>query len=356
MTSSRGVDKQTPSRRKRVVVAWTREGLGLRSRKLADAFGAQGIHSFRGRLFGVSLPAPVRYVFQSFDTFRKLVGIRPRTILVQVPPFPLTLIVWFYCKLFGADFIADYHSSGLVERKWRRFHRIDRFLARRALANIAHNQNNAEILEAWNAKNPLTVLSPASPREEIIDESVELPDDLERDLARNGLKVLMVNRFGTDDCHNEVLEAAGLMPEAIFFITGDYKLAGLERGGVPQNVSLTGFLDRSVFLRLMDRCDVVLALTSRKDTLLWSIRECLALQKSFVATDSHVMKSNFGEYGMFTDNTPDDIVEKIGQAYSARAELSREMASYVEQDNERWNADVERLEKLINSKVQSESS
>lgn len=334
------------TRRDRVFVNWQREKYGFRSEKLAQSLEAEPLQVFKKSLFGRPLPAPLRYVFQSVRTFRRLMGLRARTIIVQTPPWPLTATVWLYCRLFKGQFITDNHSSVFHDRRWQWFNFIDRFFARRAAANLAHNHKNLEILQRWKARNPLMVLSPALFRQEILDPAAQLPPQLAQAADTGALKILVVNRFAVDDCWREVFQVASIMPEARFFITGDpdhVKLA-LDQ---PKNLVLTGFLSHTDFLKLMDSCDLVLTLTSRPDTLLWSIRECLALDKPFVATGNQVILANFDGYGVFTDNSVEDIASKIMLAHEKRDEFTPKMAAYIAQDKLRWQHDIDTINQIL---------
>jgi hypothetical protein len=327
-------------------VNWQREKYGFRGAKLAESLGAVPLRIFKKSLLGWPLSAPVRYAFQSIETFRRLWGLRARSVIVQTPPWPLTATVWVYAKLFGARFVTDNHTSTFGDPRWKRFNFIDRFFSRRAVANLAHNHKNLEILRKWNAQNPMMVLSPALWRHEIYDETAELPGPIDEAARSRSIKVLMVNRFAVDDCWRQVFDAARLMPDAQFFVTGDPAHAGTDVEP-PQNAMLTGFLARPVFIRLMDSCDVVLTLTSRPDTLLWAIRECLALGKPFVATGNDVVRANFEGYGLFTDNSAEDIAAKLAEAHARREEFVPRMAQYIENDKRRWDRDMDAIDRLL---------
>lgn len=140
------------------------------------------------------------------------------------------------------------------------------------------------------------------------------------------------------------------MPEVQFFVTGDPNRAGFDTSTAPQNVVFSGFLPRPLFLTLMERCDVVLTLTKRPDSLFWAIRECLALEKPFVATGTEVNRHYFGKYGVFTDNSPGDLILKIQDAHRRRDEFIARMRPYIEADKQRWAEDMTRIEAALTRK------
>jgi hypothetical protein len=334
-------------KKKIACVIWARE-VKL-NQFLAQALGADIIVSHIRYWRGHRLPVVVRYLFQAGHTLRELYRIRPRVILVMNPPITAPLTVYLYCLLFRAQFIIDTHTAAFLDRKWRVFFFLHHFLARRALLNTVHNYKNLEILREWGIENGYVLQFFNPSREDIMpNESVELPAGLkERIIKHNGLKVFMVNRFASDDAWREVTETAQLMKDALFFITGDYsKIESL--GPFPHNVFFTGYLEHDLFMKLMDRCDVVLALTKRRDTVLWSIREIMALNKPLVITDSEVLRYYFNEVALYTDMAPSDLKEKISLAWSGRFEIKGKIERYLQKDLKRWENDIAYLNTLIN--------
>jgi hypothetical protein len=93
--------------------------------------------------------------------------------------------------------------------------------------------------------------------------------------------------------------------------------------------------------------DVVVTLTRRPDTLLWSIRECLALRRPFVTSDSRVMRLEFEGLGLFTDHSPADLVAKIHRAHERGAEFADGMTAYIARDRERWRRDAACVRALL---------
>ncbi len=320
-------------------VFWAPPEACPRGKRFALALHAEAVFSHKNRLFGFKLPAPIRYVAQAVHTWRTLRRIRPEAVLVQTPPPFATALVCWYCVRRGIPFVTDNHTSAFLDPRWRIFHFLDRWLARRAALNLAHNEANLEILQSWGAQGPTLMKSPAAAREELMTTDGDTAC-FQASLDTDALKVFMVNRFAEDDAFPQVFETARRMPEARFFVTGDPARAGKRFVEAPDNVVITGFLDPSVFLRLMDACDVVLSLTLRPDTLLWSIRECLALGKPFVTSDSRVIHLEFDGYGVFTNHEPADIGEKILEAHRGRDTFVPKMAEYIVADKRRWAAGI----------------
>lgn len=332
---------------KRAFASWTDKRGSNRTVHVAQALHAELVYSYFRTWHDVRLPAPLRYAFQAWDTVRQLRRIEPTTVVVQSPPFVLGLVGLAYVKLHGANLVIDMHSCTVSGPPWTRFNIIDRFLSRHASVNLCHNHKNIEVLRKWNASNPLMVLSPAMPKEAIYDRDAPVPGFIAQHLRDERLKVLHVNRFLIDDCYREVFETAARMPDVLFLVSGDPNNPHIDRSKLPKNVALIGFVPRLTFMKVMEACDVVLNLTNRPDTLPWSIRECLALGKPFVATGSEVVRRNFEGYGVFTDNSALDLAAKIRKVYDRRNEFVPKMAAYIERDRIRFEKDIRQIIEIL---------
>jgi hypothetical protein len=332
---------------KKAFVIWVQE-VKL-SEFLAREINAEIIISCKKYWGNFAIPIILRYVIQSFDTYKKLRKIRPEIIFVQNPPIVAVLVVYFYAKLNSATYIIDTHTAGFIDPKWIFFHPLHKFLAKRALWSTAHNYKNLEILKSWGIEKSSVLQFYTPTRSEILKEDTILPEELEKKLQKHaGLKVFMVNRFAGDDAWQEVIGTASLMPEALFFLTGNDKKINSEiKKTFPQNVILTGYLKHTDFIGLMQHCDVILALTKRRDTVLWSIREIMALKKPFITSDSEVIRHYFSDVALFTDHSPKDMAGKIQLAWETRTELAGKTKAFLEKDAIRWKNDILFIKKII---------
>ncbi len=336
-------------------VIWRGEGYGFRLDQFAATFGTTILHSFKPRWLGIKTPLPIRYLLQGIETYGRWRKMRPKAIVVQTPPFLLTLTAWIYCKFNRAFFITDNHSSTFAPGKWQKFNSVDKILFRSSLINIGHNHKNIEQLEKWGANRPMLVRSPATRREEILDESVKLPDEIQGKLEVDRLKVLYVNRFSPVNCYMEIFEAARLMPEAQFIVTGNPEVVNLDLDAVPENVVLTGYIPREEFIVLMDQIDVVLSLTKLKDALAYTYRDCIALRKPFVGTNNEVAVANFGEYGVFSNIVPEEIAAKTKEVFERKDEFIPKMAGYIEEDKKRWVRDMDEIKRIVDEAYEADT-
>jgi glycosyltransferase involved in cell wall biosynthesis len=335
---------------KKAFVIWGRE-VKL-SQFLGKSLDAKIIISYRKKWGNINIPAFLRYMIQGRDTYKKLRKLRPQVIFVQNPPIVAVLVVYVYCLFNDVDYVIDSHTA-FLDRKWIFFHPLQKFLSKRAILNTFHNYKNLEFAEKkWGMANGRVLQFYNPKRLEILSKNVKLPKFINKKIAGQlGLKVFMVNRFAGDDAWKEVIETAKLMPESLFFITGDYmKFKNIE---APRNVIFTGYINHKKFICLMEKCDVVLALTKRKDTVLWSLREIMALNKPVVTTDNEVLRHYFSDVALFSNMAPADLKEKLSQAWDNRFEIKCKINNFLKKDFLRWENDISDINKLTKNDSQN---
>lgn len=330
---------------KRIFIVWGREL--EHSRYLAEALDCRLKQIYRKKIGKINLPVWTRYLWQGCQTIFILIKERPSLVVVQNPPVFLPLVVAVYSSLFGAKFIVDTHTVFFLDKKWIFFHGLFRAVAKRAILNTCHNDKNLEILKKWNIKS--MVVGPHMPKYDLNKLAEELVDkDLSAAIKRASLPIMMVNRFANDDEWRLVIETAGIMPEATFFITGDVpKSLENTKKEAPQNVFFTGYLNHDEFMKLMWRCRVVLSLTKRKDTVLWSIGEALSMAKPFVTSDTEALIKYCGEAGIFTKATPEDLKNNIKKAVSESEVRKDILKKFFEDYRKNWQNKIQEIKNLI---------
>ncbi|MFH1583221.1 MAG: glycosyltransferase [Candidatus Falkowbacteria bacterium] len=331
---------------KKIFIVWGREV--MLAKYLADALGAELRQIYYKKIGAYNLPTMVRYIFQATETLLILFEKRPAFVIVQNPPVFAPLTAFLYCKLSGAKLVIDSHTAAFLDDKWKRFYNLFKFAARRAILNGCHNYKNLEILKSWHIK-PVISMQFFNPAFDLVKLNQPMRDEkIEQAVKSSDLPIMMVNRFANDDDWETVAKTAELMPEAKFFITGDSREAKKEIKNLPANVFLTGYLAQDEFLKLMWRSSVVLAFSLRPDTVLWSIREIMALGKPFVTTDGEVLKHYFNEVGLFVKSDPRELKNKIIEANAKAAEIKRKIKDFLDEDNKRWDNEIKQYKNFIN--------
>lgn len=333
---------------KKIFIVWGRET--ALSKYIAQSLGAGFKQIYVKRVLFFNLPAFFRYIIQGFWTVGVLLKERPKLVIVQNPPIFAPLLVLSYCRIFGAKLMIDSHTAVFLDKKWQYFHRLFKFIAKRADLNTCHNYKNLEILKKWKVE-PAMVFQFYNPDYSAIIKEKMTDEKLEEALTKYAFCIIMVNRFEQDDDWRSVVKTAQKMPNFTFFITGDSsKIKKGELSNKPENVFFTGYLEYDEFIKLMSKANAVISLTKRKDTVLWSIREIMALKKPFITSDSEVLRHYFGEVGEFTNHDPDDMKKKLEKVISQEKEVQKKIDKFLEKDKKRWRNELEQIKNILNIK------
>ncbi|MDP2737029.1 MAG: glycosyltransferase [bacterium] len=335
------------SKTKIIFIVWGKE-MQL-SNNLGQALGVEVRQIYFKKIGSYNLPVIFRYILQGAETLLILIEKRPEVVIVQNPPVFAPLTVLLYCKLSGAKLVIDSHTAAFLDDKWKRFYGLFKFAAKRAILNSCHNYKNLEILKSWGVE-PAMVMQFFNPSFDLDKLNLPMRDEkIAQAVKASNLPIMMVNRFANDDDWQTVIKTAELMSEADFFITGDFKQAGIDEKKLPNNVFLTGYLRHEEFLKLTWRSRVILAFSLRLDTVLWSIREIMALSKPFVTTDSEVLRHYFGEIGLFTKSDAEELKQKIEQAIKNENEIKNKIKIFLAKDKIRWQNEILEYKKHLNN-------
>ena len=309
--------------------AWLR-----RAETIAEVLGVPN-HSvqylYRGTPFLLTL---WKYLLQAVHSFWLCISRRPRVVFVTNPPVFAIVPVYLYALVFRARFVIDFHTGCFLPGAWKRWEKWQRFFARRAALNLAHNSENAKILEAWGVRH--TVLPSLPPH-------LDKPDAVP---AFDKPTAVYICSFKDDEPVEAFLAAAERMPEMQFRVTG--RAPDAIREGLPENVELTGYLSNEDYLALLAGCDVLVALTTRTDSLLYGAQEGIALHKAMVLSDTEVLRSYFPKGTVFADNTAAGLESALRRAFAEKAALVESVCefeiAYREEGRQRLEAIRAQLE------------
>ena len=95
------------------------------------------------------------------------------------------------------------------------------------------------------------------------------------------------------------------------FITGRYERKKSLINYSNHNIIFTGFLPKNDYYQLLQKCHVILALTTVDYVWLASALEALCLEKPLILSDKPALKEIFTKGVIYTDNTVRDLMEKI---------------------------------------------
>jgi glycosyltransferase involved in cell wall biosynthesis len=280
--------------------------------------------------------APVKYPLQAIKTLRVLFAERPRAVHVQNPPFVCGLVVALYCRIAGARFVVEYHTAAFAPA-WRFALPAQKFVARKAAANIVTDEHWAQLVRSWGGRAIV-----------MYDAFLDLPRG-EPYLVTGERTVAFLGTFAPDEPLEEFLDAASLLPDVNFYVTGDMAKADsalLKRA--PANVTFTGFLDpNGAYLGLLRAVDAAVVLTTRDHTLQLAGCEAIAVGKPLVTSDYEYLRVLFDQGAVFARPEVWSIRDAIVAMFDRHDELAAEALELRDQRRSEWKTRMWELEELV---------
>jgi len=288
--------------------------------------------------------APFKYVLQSVKTLQVLAKERPDAVHVQNPPFVCGLVVASYGAIARTPYVIEHHSAAFG-RAWAWAGPLQRLIARRALTNIVTNEHWAGVVEAWGGS---TIV--------MYDAFLDLPPGAPYEV-RPGFNVAFVSVFAADEPVDAVVDAAALLPDVNFYITGDRRkarAATLERA--PSNVTFTGFLEpNGAYLGLLRAVDAVIVLTTRDHTLQLAGCEAVAIGKPLVTSDWPYLRELFGPAASYVPPTPAALRDGIVDVRSRLEEKAGAVVAVRDRRRAEWRDRIAALRTLAAGAVRGGS-
>jgi glycosyltransferase involved in cell wall biosynthesis len=234
----------------------------------------------------------------------------------------VTCLLLLSRPVFGFRLVSDAHHGGIIAATGDRLlqHFLD-FVNRHADIVIVTNASHAEHLRriggnAFVCPDPL----PEIPHDTAVSVGITIPDK----------SVLFVCTYDVDEPYEAVFEAARLLVTQGFtvYVSGNYRRVGLNPNDVPQ-VSLLGFVDRTVYDAYLRNVAVVLDLTSCEDCLVCGGYEAMAAETPCVLSETPALTSLFTHGAVFTSHDPGSIAGAVTAAYERREALRAEIVRWT---------------------------
>lgn len=241
-------------------------------------------------------PALLRYIEQGLRTAAILREQRPQVVIVMLPPAPLLWLSVLYCHMFGASLYADLHSGFFNDPKWTWSTRLNLRLLRKHVALVT----NSSLESICIGQNVPTL---------VLHDVLEDPD--RKDPASDGF-VLCPLSYAADEPLDNILEAARSMPTVSWRLTGrppDYL-----RKQAPPNIEFMGYVDSCEYRKLVATAHVVLALTTRDNTMQRAGYEALMSRVPQVTSDFAVLRDFYGAAAVYVSSTSIDIANGVALA------------------------------------------
>jgi glycosyltransferase involved in cell wall biosynthesis len=282
-----------------------------------------------------------KYIGQAFSTWKVLLREKPDAVFVMSPPVIAALVVFPYCAIRRIPFVVDAHTGAFKDRRWRHFQKLQHWLCRRATTTIITNTHLADLLARQGADSTM-----------LPDVPVKYPPSATR-LEKSGFTVAVICSFDYDEPVDVILQAARLLPDVSFYVTGDpRKLERLDLQ-IPPNLRLTGFLGSAAYGQLLRDADVVMALTTGKHKMLRAAYEAIYEGTPIIISDSPLLREEFDQGGIVVENSPDIIaaaVRNVQDHLDRYRSQARELRSRKER---RWHSNKAVLLSKISRKTTS---
>ena len=280
--------------------------------------------------------APIKYIIQAVRTMQVLFKERPTAIHVQTPPFVCGLVVDLYCRISGAKFVFEYHSAAFGEI-WNWALPVQKYLARRASANIVTNKHSAGVVESWGGR---TIV--------MFDPYLDLPSGIPFKVGP-AFNIAFINTFSDDEPVDAVIEAAKSFPDIHFYVTGDKSRKPKEFfKDQSSNITFTGFLDpNGEYLGLLRAVDAVIVLTTRNYTLQLGGTEAVSVGKPLITSDWPYLQELFFKGTIFVENTADGIREGVIEIQRDIDGLSDEVVELRHESQVEWDKRMLQLKEML---------
>ena len=145
-------------------------------------------------------------------------------------------------------------------------------------------------------------------------------------VQKDTFNIAVVSSFAYDEPLQVIFDAASQLPDIQFYITGDK--TKIDKKFLDQkldNVIMTGLLDYSIYLDLLQKVDAIIDLTTDDKTMLSGAYEAVSLEQPLIISDWMPLRRSFHKGTIHVKNSPKDIREAIKIARIKKEELSSQM-------------------------------
>ncbi len=269
-------------------------------------------------------------------------------VILQLPPIFLLHAALLYRAIrrcFGARVlvVADCHN-GQITGYWARLPGSTYFLNKSDLI-LLHNEDllaSSRLLGLDESKTYILEDPPSKVENTATIDPIDFIDRLPRPW------LVVPCSFREDEPIGELFEAASRIPGIHFLITGDN--ARLARHGelcCPENITLTGFLSRSVFDSVLIAADGVVGLTKNENVQISVANEAIGAGKPLLLNRTSTLEKIFGDGACFARSYRTDDLESGLKYFISNLDLYEEKSRLhrvVRQ--ERWAAQLKLIPHL----------
>ena len=298
-----------------------------RSAEIADTLGGEA------RCFyppgGASRPPVlVRYLLSSVRTIDYLRRARPDLVIVTNPPVFAGCVALAWARWAGSSVVLDSHPGGFGAQGdtfSARLQPLHRWLVRRVELTMVTAAPLCRTVESWGGKAVIVHEAPGG----------WLPVPPPR---HQRPRVLCVGRFAGDEPVDVVIDAAALVPECDFLVTGDVnECPPAVRAAAPDNVTFVGFLDPAGYRSAVEDANIVLTLTTEPLSVMRAAYEAVYAERPVIVSDWPINRELFAD-AVHVDHRPQDLAAGVRQVCAGYEGALARTGRARDRQVERWDA------------------
>ncbi len=279
---------------------------------------------------------PLSYLRQAVETWRILSKSRPDVVWYQSPPTFLAHLLWLFRVIGGHRYaiVADCHNAAL-RPPWAHVPFTSLLLNRFDLV-LAHNAEvRTMAVDLGVTTDRLTVLE---------TRPAQVAATMPRRADADGRPLVFVpTSFSADEPIDVLLQAAALLPQVRFALTG--RLSRAKPQGypdrAPDNVEFTDYIDVATFNRMLGAARVVVGLTTVEGIQLSAANEAIGAGKPLVLSDTHILRELFGAAAVFSRNDVKSLAAAIEDALARAPSLAQRSEALRRQRELRWRQQLQ---------------
>lgn len=284
-----------------VVLAWTK--ISERQKDLAYQLSGEAKIVYPDR---VTDNTAVRYFLSAVQTIAFLRRSSYRVLIVTAPPIETALIGAAF-RRSGRPLILDSHPGafGLMgDAHSRRLQLLHRWLWRRAALVLVTTEELAKKVNTAGG-HALVFHEPFARWQELNEPSV--PTDEPGPV--HPIQVFVPFIFARDEPVSELFSVARRLRDVEFRVTGNPDRLP-EDIAIPKNVTLVGFLEKDQYLREMRASDIVVVLSTERESVMRTAYEAIRLGRPLVVSKTEATLKYF-PYALHAENTETSIAAAL---------------------------------------------
>lgn len=286
-------------------MSWTREN--GRSSDLAKALGADLVHIYpKGRLLR-------RYLVSALQSRKIIASLRhDQAAFFMLPPAPLAVIARLARSKQHSRNFYDLHTGFFFDPKWQ-WASLFALRLMRGSSAIVTNANLAHLCKQAGVRTYI------------------LHDVLRRreKSVNPGPLVVCPLSYSNDEPIEDILTAARNLPETRWLFTGN--APSKYRSSAPVNVEFSGFLDDAAYEQVIQNAALVVALTTRRDTMQRAAYEAIMYGVPVVTSDFEVLRDFFEDSAVYVAEDASNLEQQIRIALNERVTLALRSEAVLEQ-------------------------